>query len=249
MTRSLISAALASVALAAPALAADGTAAPLKVLRTLVYAVTFTEKNTAEEKTSGFLGGDAGAITAGSATVKRNANVDDSGTLTVNVLAATQDGALAVDAAFAGKATSQPTVRIVISPDGRLGYDPNKPIAPETARILPLLARGLVANRDVSPGSSWTIDAPAPARGTTTYRVSALRDELATLGIDGDLIVPGPQGFQEHDRGTVTYATDRLCPITYDLTARSHHQASTEQYVSTNAHLTATLVSDSFAKK
>ena len=220
-----------------------------KPLRTLVYAVSFTARNSAEEKTSGFLGGDQGSIKVGSATVKRASNVDDSGTLTVDVVAATLDGALAVDASFAGKTTNQPPVRVAIFSDGRITFDPRYELAPQTTRLLPLLARGFIADRDVSPGSSWQVAAPPPLRGTMTYVVRALRAEQATLSIEGDLALVGPQGYDEHDSGTATYATDRLCPLTYDLTARSRHQTTTEQYVTTSAHLTASLVSDTFAPK
>ena len=247
--QALVAAFALAIVSVAPATASDGTAAALKPLRTLVYSVDLTARNSNEEKTSGFLPGDLGAIMAGSATVKRLANVSDSGTLTISVVAATADGGLAVDASFAGKASSQAPIRVAILSDGRLLYDPKTELAPETFRILPLLSRGFVAGRDVSPGSSWTVGAPAPVRGSTTYTVISLQEDQATLSIESDLKLLGPQGYEEHDNGTAKYATDRLCPIMYDIMARLRHQPSSEQYVTTNAHLTATLVSDTFAKK
>ena len=247
--QALVAAFALAIVCVVPATASDRTAATLKPLRTLVYSVDLTARNSNEENTSGFLVGDLGAITAGSAKVKRFANVSDSGTLNISVVAATPDGGLAVDASFAGKVNSQAPIRVAILSDGRLLYDPNTELAPETFRILPLLSRGFVAGRDVSPGASWTIDAPPPLRGSTTYTVIDVQGDQATLSIEADLKLLGPQGFEEHDRGTAKYATDRLCPITYDIMARLRHQPSSEQYVTTNAHLTATLVSDTFAKK
>ena len=61
--------------------------------------------------------------------------------------------------------------------------------------------------------------------------------------------MPGANGFDESDQGVTTYATDVVSPVSYDLTARIHRQLGMDQSVTTNAHFTATLVSDSFAKR
>jgi hypothetical protein len=232
-----------------------------KTLRTLVYAIAYSAQTRNEELTSGFTGAvtasrNAGAsrrpaaATEGSATVKRTADVNDDGTLTIDVVAATRDGGLVVDAAFAGKATNQPAIRVAIFPDGRLSYDPQQALSAEASRVLPLLARGVIANRDVSPGSSWTAAVPFPgARGTTLYRVVHVEGERAELTIEREMTVSGPRGFTEQDRGSATYATDRLCPLVFELDARSRHQPAPDQYVTESAHLSARLVSDTFAKR
>ena len=200
-----------------------------------------------EESTSGFR--ETGAALYGNATTKRTANVDDSGTITANVVAFSGDGGLVVDASFAGKSATQPPVRVAIFRDGALSYAPGADLAPEVARVLPLLARGIVAERDVSVGSTWTIPSAPPAKGASTYHVTAVNGDTATFGIDIDVSVPGPKGFDEHGKATAVYDTARLCPTRYDLTATSRHTPTMDQYVTSNAHLTATLVSDSFAKR
>lgn len=232
----------------APASAAD-TSQPL---RTLVYAISYATKMRNEEHTSGFTGkaGGPAATSVGSAAIERVADVNDDGMLTIGVIAATRDGGLVVDASFAGKATSQPTVRVAIFSDGRLSYDPRTPLSVEAAHVLPLLARGIVAGRDVSPGSTWTSGVPAASgKGSTTYHVTHVEGDRAEFSFDSEMMQPGPQGFSEQDHGTVTYATDRLCPLVFDLDAHSHHQPTADQYVTANAHMTAKLVSDTFAKK
>jgi hypothetical protein len=221
---------------------------PAKPLRTLVYSVQFTAKTTNEEHTSG-LSSESGALAAGSATTRRTSNVDDSGTLTAAVVAAPGDGGLVIDASFAGKATTQPPVRVAVYSDGRLTYAPGADLSPEAARLLPLLARGIVAERDVSPGSSWTIAAPPPLKGAYTYHVTAVDGDTASFGIDIDMSAPGPKGFDEHGKATAKYDTKRLCPTQFDYTGTSRHQPAMDQYVTTTAHLTAALVSDSFAPK
>jgi hypothetical protein len=246
MNRSLAFAAAALVAALVPAPAAAQTA-PAKPLRTLVYTVQFSARTTNEEQSSGLRPGAASAY--GTATTQRVGNVDDSGTLTAAVVAATADGALVIDASYAGKTESQPPIRVAVFGDGRLSYAPEPPLSPEAARLLPLLARGVVADRDVSPGSWWTVPAAAPARGASTYRVTSAEGDVATFAIDVDVTVPGPRGYEEHGKATARYDTRKLCPTAFDYTATSRHQPSLNQYVTTSAHLVATLVSDTFAPR
>jgi hypothetical protein len=231
------------------ALAAGGTAraaAPTKPLRTLVYSVQYSAQNRNDEQTSGFTGNGGGPGTAGGM-VTRTSDVGDDGTLTVEVIAATPDGGLVVDATYTGKTTVQPKLRIAIFSDGRLSADPHATVSVETAYLLPLLARGLVAGRDVSPGSAWTVPAAPGTKGDWSYKVTGVDGDVATLAIATTRTVAGPRGYDESDTATTRYDTARLCPLSYDLNATSRHSVGTSQYVSTNARLTASLVSDTFA--
>jgi len=253
--RSMLAVAVAA-AFAAPLAASGADApAPMKSLRQLVYDVTYTAHSTQETKSSGFngaYGGSASAgatVGAGSGAASQFMNGDDRGKLTIDVIAATQDGGLVVDASFTGAKNMQPTTRVAIFADGRISADPTHPLAPETARMLPLIARGFIAERDVSAGSTWSIPAPVPAKGSTTYRVQSSDGRFARIAIEGAWSMPGPAGFDESDQGVMTYATDVVSPVSYDLNARIHRQLGMDQSMTTSAHLTATLVSDSMAKK
>ena len=139
-------------------------------------------------------------------------------------------------------------MRVAILPDGRMSADPSKPLGTEALHVLPLLWRGLIANRDVAPGSRWDVAQPPPMKGKTTYTVDALDGTRAKLKIDGTLSVTGASGFDETDTGTTTYATDLLNPIAYDVNLRISKQFGMEETITTTAHLTAKLVRDSFAK-
>lgn len=227
---------------------AQANAPAVKPLRTLVYSVQYSTSTTNEEKSSGFDTWNV-ATPYGSATTRRTSSADDSGTLTANVVAATPDGGLAVDAAFAGKSATQPAVRVIIYPDGRLSAPPSATLGPEALRILPLLARGIVADRTVVPGSSWSLQLAPPAKGAYTFHVMAVDGDTARLGIDVDMSVPGAKGYDEHGKATATYDTAKLCPLQFDYTGVSRHSPAMDQYVTSTEHLTATLVSDSFAKK
>jgi hypothetical protein len=255
--RSLLAFAVA-VAFAAPlAVSAADAPAPTKSLRHLVYDVSYSARTTHEVKSSGFNGayggtaapGEGAGASSGMGTASQYMNGDDRGKLTIDVVAATQDGGLVVDTSFAGSTNVQPTTRVALYADGRLSADPAHPLAPAAARLLPLIARGFIADRDVSSGSSWSVPAPAPAKGSTTYRVQSSDGARALIAIDGVWSMPGPTGFDESDHGVTTYATDLVSPVSYDLTARIHRQLSIDQSMTTNAHVTATLVSDSFANK
>jgi hypothetical protein len=255
--RSLLAFAVA-VAVAAPLAASAADApAPATSLRHLVYDVTYSARTTHEVKSSGFNGGYGGSsmpgegsgVAAGGGTVSQFMNGDDHGKLTIDVVAATQDGGLVVDTSFAGSANVQPTTRVAVYSDGRLSADPAHPLCPEATRLLPLIARGFIANRDVSPGSSWSVPAPAPAKGSTTYRVQSSDGARALIAIEGVWSMPGPTGFDESDNGVTTYATDLVSPVSYDVTSRIRRQLGMDQSMTTSAHVIATLVSDSFAKK
>jgi hypothetical protein len=240
---------------ATPLAASAAGDAPAQPVRSLVYDVTYSAHSLHEKKTSGFNGaygsGSAGGpgISSGSGTAGVGFDGTDTGRLTIEIVAATKDGGLVMDTSYTSKLNTQPKMRVALFPDGRLSADPKQRLGPEATHILPLLARGFIANRDVSPGSSWTVAAPAPAKGSTTFRVSQLREQEATIVLEGSMSVPGVSGFDEFDRGTTTYATDLISPVSYDLNARIRRQIGVEESITTDTHFTATLVADSFAKK
>jgi hypothetical protein len=221
-------------------------------LRELVYDVTYSAHTTHETKSSGFNGAYGGGqngvsgAPSGEGSESHMMDGSDHGTLTLDIVAAPPDGGLVVDASFTGGATVQPVTRVAVFADGRLSADPNHPLCPEAVRVLPLIARGFIANRDVSPGASWTTQNGPPAQGSTTYRVSKLDGQQATIGIDGSF---SAAGGQESDRGTTVYATDVVSPVSLDLTSTTRRQLSIDTTQTTVAHVTALLVHDSFPRK
>lgn len=220
-----------------------------KPLRTLVYEVAYTIQSSRDLHVSGLTGGDQHATESGRAAVQRGFTSLDRGTLQIDVVAAPLDGTLVVDASYTGHESRHPPIRVVIYRDGALSYDPKYTLSAQARRILPLLARGVLAERDISPGSTWSTPLAKPAAGTTTYRISHRRENLATLVIAADFTVPGPSGFEEHDDATTDYATDVLCPVTYDGRFRVRRQVGPEQLESSDLRVTARLVTDTFPKK
>jgi hypothetical protein len=205
-------------------------------LRVIVYDVTYRVLTTSEEK-------------SGLGTAQRSALTTDRGRLTVDVVAAPEDGRLIVDAAFAGATPDRSPIRIAISTLGDLSTDPGTPVSVAAVGVLPLLARGLLVGRDVSPGSTWDVAIPAPLRGTITYRVLHSDDEHAMLAVAGQLSIRRPDGFDSQSTATVAYDTVRLCPLHYDVTTIMRSQPSPSNHRTTTTHLVADLVSDSFANQ
>ena len=228
---------------------APAVADELKPLRTLTYDVAYTMQTSQDTHVSGLTGGQSHDMEAGRAAVQRGFNSNDRGTMQIAVVAAPADGSLVADVSYEGSVVKQPPIRVAIMPDGGLTYDPKRLLIAQARRLLPLLARGILAQRDVSPGASWTQALAKPASGMTTYRVTHRDETRATIVIATDFTVPGPAGYEEHDDGTTTYATDVLCPLSFDMRFRIRQQLTPERLESSDAHVTATLVSDSFAKK
>ncbi|BDE07629.1 hypothetical protein WPS_29050 [Vulcanimicrobium alpinum] len=254
LVRSLVAASLLAAGSLAPSLVAAGDAP--KPLRTLVYDVTYSAHSIHDKRTSGFNGAygngtnsGPSSVSAGNGTASIGLDGSDRGQLTVEVIAAPPSGGLVVDTAYTGRLSTQPRLRVVLFDDGRMSADPHAALGPESVHLLPLLARGFIANRDVSPGSTWTVDVPPPGHGKIDFRVSHVNGAAATLSYEGSMTVPGVAGFDEVDRGTTEYATDLLSPTGYDLVAHIRRQIGTDETITTDAHWTLTLVHDTFAKR
>jgi hypothetical protein len=247
MSKRLFRALAASFAVLACAGAARAADAP-KPLRVLVYDVAYSSTTVRREHTSGF-SNSASGIGTGSGSIDRRFGSDDRGTLTVAVIAATADGGLVVDASFVGKSITQPVIRVAISKDGSLSYDPKTQPSAQALRLLPFLSRGLIAERDVNTGSTWSVQALAGAAGTTTYRVTAFDGTRATLEFDESITVKGGSGFTQSAQGKTVYATDLLSPISIDLHTVIRHDVSIDLADTTDSRLSATIVSDTFAKR
>jgi len=240
--------ALLCIALGAAAFA-TADAAPAAPLRSLTFAVVYTVTTMQDNHISGLTGDPNKTLGPQSGMSEQHGfAVDDSGTMRIDVIAATTDGGLVTDVAFDGKVTHQPVIRVAITKDGRLLYDPKLALSMQAARVLPLLARGMFGNRELAAGVSWSDPAAAPAHGATSYVVKSVDAPRVTVAVTTTIELAGPQGFDEHDDGTLTFATDVLAPLRWDLLAHLR-RGSVQGTEVTDSHLTATLTGDTFAKK
>jgi hypothetical protein len=220
--------------------AASGVAAAqqAKPLRTLTYTVAYSAVSTMRSQLVGGREAGSGFEDAGYAN-------DDKGTLRVDVIAATADLGLVVDASFTGEKTKQAPVRIAILGDGRLAFDPKLNVAPELIEFLPMLARGLLGDKEHPAGSTWTAPAPQPLAGTRTFRVSSADDTTENLSITTDAKIGGGQGYDRHEESTLAYRPKLSTPVRYDTRIRLRRNGLNGPET-TDLHLTAALATDSF---
>jgi hypothetical protein len=219
----------------------------LTPLRTLVYHVVYDFQATYTQATSG-INVNSGS-SEGSGTQRQDAIDKNEGTLTLEVVAATADGGLVVDTSFAGDQRSWKPVRVALFPDGSLSFDQSKELRPEGMRVVPFLARGLVAGRAVTPGTTWTLPPPKPETGTVTYRVDALDDPIAKMDVLADVHLAGTGAFDETADTSLVYDTKRLCPTSVDVTAHNRRTMGMNGSESTKIHVLATLTSDTFGNR
>jgi len=220
----------------------------LKPLRSLTFEVTYSLVSTSQRRVSGLARDNLVDPVVGSTSFSQSFGVDDSGTLKVEVVAATADRGLVVDVSYDGRKTKQAPLRVAILPGGQLGYDLKHPICDQAAEVLPLLARGLLFDREIEEGASWSDGFDGRVSEQRTYRVVRVSGTDATFEVETNMRVRGPEGFEGHETGTLDYATDKQVPRRWDVLLRTHRDTADVNQV-TDTHLVATLTSDSFAKR
>jgi len=245
VSRFSVFAAVAVLGGAAPAGAAGAADQPLKTLRALVYHVIYDFQSTYTQATSGMNGG-GGASSGGSGTQRQDAIDKNEGTLKLNVVAATQDGGLVIDSSFDGDKQSWSTVRIALYPDGRISYDATKQVGPEGARVIPFLARGLLAEGEITPGKTWTAPPPKPETGTVTFRVDDVTDPLVKMHVTSDVHLTGVSAMDETTDTALVYDAKRLCPTSVDLRATDRRTMEMNGNETRKIHIFATQTSDTF---
>ena len=149
---------------------------------------------------------------------------------------------------YDGKKTHQSPLRVAILPGGQLGYDLKHPICDQAAELLPLLSRGLLMDREIAEGATWSDGFEGPVSEQRTYRVMRVSGADATFEVETDMRVRGPEGFDGHETGTLEYATDQQVPRRWDVLLRTHRDTADVNQI-TDTHMVATLTSDSFTKK
>ncbi|HEY0613256.1 MAG TPA: hypothetical protein VGC96_01400, partial [Candidatus Elarobacter sp.] len=188
----------------------------------------------------------AGGVEVGTGFESHGFANNDKGTVKIDVIAATADNGLVVDAGFAGEKSKQLPIRIAILGDGRLAFDPKQNVAPEVSELLPTLARGLLVGHQPAAGVKWSTPAMEPATGNRSYVIGAASDTSATISITGDAKTTGPQGFDRHEEASLTYQPKLSAPLRYDTRIRVRRNGLNGPEVD-DVHLTATLASDTFA--
>lgn len=194
-------------AVAAPC--AAGAADPvLKPLRTLTYDLEMTVGNTRQIHVD--------AIgTAGSGVSNTGAGYQTRGSVTIDIIAATADLGLVVDVSETAPNRSHPKVRIAVSGNGALSYDPKvaQNINEEEDTLVRWLARNFYAGPIDPPGTVWNLDVSAGiVKGIEHYRVTAVAAKTVTFDYKAESSARGAQSFDMTRTGTLVYDTARFAP-------------------------------------
>lgn len=241
---------------------------PLKVVRRLTFDVTFDAKSTIENHISGFERGTLADVTGSGPRTPTNgygsSGTELSGTstsagpvtrregvITVDVVAATGDGGLAVDVSETD-GSHRPTnpVRVGIT-DESLYYSADADLTDEERALLHYLARDLVKPTTIDAGTTWVDDVRASGSvERMRYTVNGVDDQTKLLDatIDGTNAQRGMSGFTSTTTGSMTYDLATLVPTKLNLDTRTTTEHG-DRVIRIESSLSATLRDDSFAKR
>lgn len=258
-----LAAAVAAVLCTAPlgARAAD----QLRPLRTLTYAVDVSVSNVLDTAgggissgarpvviTKGRTVGQRGSPAASGSGDKRDTrSATTRGTITVDVLAATDDEGLVVEISEDATPRARPKMRIAIAADGVVYYDPSKSdnVSEEEYAVLHWLARGFYGDRPTDPGTSWTVDLSANGHtDVERYRVLSREEQSVTLDYALDERSAGARGYAGSREGSLVYDTAMIVPVKAAFATIAHRQVG-QVFDTLRTSVKLTLTADSFAKR
>ncbi len=238
MSRSVAVAFAVMLGFAGPAGAAESRA----VLRHLVYSVNVGASTVTEVKRSGFgqNGGNSEDFGIG--------GIINKGTISLDVLSVTSDGALVMDIAESAEARTTPKTRVAVFDDGRVLFDPSStPLMPESLELLRLCARRVFDEHAATAGAKWTEDHVQPSgTETTAYETSDVSSDRSlvrfTRTISGKGIAAPAQM-----RAAIWYDRHYLMPIAASL-GKLIRTDEIDQIKYTKVTWQIRLLEDSFSK-
>ncbi|MEO6990218.1 MAG: hypothetical protein ABI346_10595 [Candidatus Baltobacteraceae bacterium] len=172
-----------------------------------------------------------------------------SGTITIDVVAATADDGLVVDVSEDAPPRRAPKVRVAITLSGILIYDPQANITDEENSLLPFLARQMIPPGALQVGATWS--RPVRAKNTTMtddFRIASLDGTTATIAADEHVVVSGASPLDIVAQGRATYDATALVPIRLHFNRRLR-QESLSATTTTDIGIDYELRVDSLATK
>jgi hypothetical protein len=224
--------------LASVAAVARGDTPPL---RHLVYSFTF------ESKQQGTVPNDPGSTGARTYT----GNVDDTGTITVDVLREAPDRGLVVvvseqgDRTRGGEATT-----CAVYGNTNVACDPSKKVNREEYTLLRFLGANFLDPARLEGKQQWTVSNKSAGDSmSAAYRVDKSDGDVMAIG-ESRHVEDTSQGVTTFDAETkFEYVASRLLPTTIDEYATEQRHAGVNGIYTTVYQTTLKLVSDSMAKQ
>ena len=263
MIRRVLMTAAAALLGGAPVFAS--AAEPIRPLRTLTYTVdvsivdqietgsaVIANGNRPPTSTGGRTGRQrTAAASAGSGTRGTGLTIATKGTIVVEVIQATADAGLIVDVSEDAPKRMRPKLRVGVSADGALLYDPasGDKLSVEEAAVIRWLGRGFYGDHPTEIGTAWTVD--QSSKGYTDierYRVLSRDASRITLNYASEESSSVAGGYAGSREGSLVYDTALVVPLKADFDAVAHRQIS-EGYNTLRTSVRLTLTADSFVAK
>lgn len=188
--------------------------------------------------------------TAGSTHDDFTGGGESKGTITVDIIAATQDNGLVADVREnATNGRIRPKVRVAITAAGALSYDPQQShnITDEEDTLLRWLARGFVLPDDRAAGAAWNVDTSAGGhRGMEHYRVLSADGSGLSLDYKAEAKSGGLGGGDMTRTGSLVYDAKLTMPRSASYKDIEHRQ-QIGSFVTTELAVQFTLASDTLA--
>jgi hypothetical protein len=229
---------LAAVAFLSAVGAARAETAPL---RHLVYSFSF------EEKQNGTVSNDPG--TSGAPTYE--GNLDDTGTITVDVLREAPDRGLVVIVSEQGEHTrSAEPATCAVYGNTNVACDPSKKVNREEFTLLRFLGANFVDPKQIDSKQHWSVsDKKTGLTMTADYTIDKSDGDTMAIA-ENRHVEDTSQGTTTFDADTkLSYVDSRLLPVSIDEYATERRHAGVNGIYTTVYQTTLSLVSDSMAKK
>lgn len=224
----------------------------LPSLRHLVYeyrlnATQLTEKDDSGEGRDSTGNGSFGPMAPNGRYVAGNRRT---GTIAIDVVAATEDGGLVADVSEGSDGRAGTPVRCTIARSMAVVYDPKFEVADEARLALRYLSRGTMGAATLAPGATWRADQVDPGFAERVgYRLASIGPgSRAHITFDGTILVSGSRFLDSTEHGTITYDTLLLAPVAIDYAIRTLETVGTHRRSADEA-IELKLISDSFASK
>lgn len=232
-------------------------------LRTLVYSVDVTVSNSMDTPGGSVAGGgtrpamtvkgrivNQGRPVTGSGDAHHGASLATKGSITVDVVRATDDSGLVVDVAEDAVDRVRPKVRVAIASDGALFYDPTNAsrLSEEEIAVVHWLGRGFYGDHPTTVGTSWVVDQSANgATDVERYQVMAKDASHVTLGYELEQKMALSTGYSGTREGSLVYDIAMVVPVKASFESIARRQVG-EAYNTLRTSVILTLTADTFAK-
>jgi hypothetical protein len=235
----------------------------VRPLRTLTYAVDVSINESLDMPPAQAVAGTPPAVTVKGRSVAQRpqaamgsgqrhaaAAVTASGSITVDVLQATDDAGLVVDITEDAPKRARPKVRVGVAADGSLLYNPADAnnLSEEEMAVVRWLARGFYGDHPTAVGTAWVVDQSSSGRtDIERYRVLARDDNRVTLDYAAEERTTVAGGYAGNREGSLVYDTAMVVPVKASFEGVARRQLG-ESFNTLRTSVRLTLTADSFAK-